>query len=318
MKVRLAKTAGFCYGVQRAVDAVYSELEKDKRKIYTYGPIVHNETVISELEARGVGIIPGREELERLCLYSSGKADAGTKMENGREMKKAGSGKAEDCSFDGPLSSATVIIRAHGVSAEEEQMLKASGAEIIDATCPFVKKIHKIVKEHYAAGEHIIVTGSREHPEVAGILGQINNDAVVIGSAEEAENLDLSETGKYCLVSQTTFSVQKFKDIVDIFSKKRYIVNVVNTICNATQMRQEEALALSGECDAMIVIGGKNSSNTAKLYDICRKLCEATYYIQSSAELEGMLDSSVRCVGITAGASTPKSIIEEVVGICQR
>ncbi len=284
MEVKLAKTAGFCYGVERAVNAVYEELEKSNSDIYTYGPIVHNETVISELKKRGVGIIENIDELRKKCE-------------------------------DGSLKNATVIIRAHGVGADVAELLRdeRNSVNVIDATCPFVKKIHDIVKAHYSEGEKIIVTGTLTHPEVMGILGQINNDAVVVENIEEAKRLLLKNDDRYCIVSQTTFNLQKFNEIVEFFGEKLYYVNVVNTICNATQLRQREAYELSRECDAMIVIGGRNSSNTAKLYDICHRACAATYYIGSIEDFDEVFDSSVHCVGITAGASTPKTIIQEVL-----
>jgi len=310
MKVKLAKTAGFCYGVERAVNAVYDEIRKAERgRIYTYGPIVHNEMVVDDLRKKGVDVIGGMDDLRERCAR-------------------------------GEMRGATVIIRAHGVGREVTDLLEApeNGIRVVDATCPFVKKIHDIVREHHDKGEQIIITGTRTHPEVQGILGQIGFDALVVETPEEAETLaeklaestadcalhGSEEAGesagsapegafKYCLVSQTTFNTQKFKDIVDIFRKKLYYGTVVNTICNATQLRQKEALALSRECDAMIVIGGKHSSNTAKLYDICSKECSATYFIESLDDLNETIDQSVRCFGITAGASTPKTIIQEVL-----
>ena len=285
MQVKLAKSAGFCYGVERAVNAVYDEIDKDGRNIYTYGPIVHNDIVVNELSSKGVRVINGFAELGSM-------------------------------SKDGRLNGATVIIRAHGVGCDVTEILNApqTGAKVIDATCPFVKKIHKIVREHYKNGEKIIVTGTATHPEVIGILGQINNDATVIENVQEAEQFDGNKDAIYCIVSQTTFNVQKFKDIIDIFGKKIYHTNVVDTICNATQLRQKEAYELSRECDAVIVIGGRHSSNASKLYDICSKECSMTYFIESLQDFKKkQLDSSVRCVGITAGASTPKTIIQEVL-----
>ncbi len=285
MKVRLAETAGFCYGVERAVDAVYDAIDKESGKIYTYGPIVHNETVVNELKDRGVDVIESFEELKSMAA-------------------------------SGELKGSCVIIRAHGVGLDVMEILNdpSNGIKVIDETCPFVKKIHKIVSEHYNAGESIIVTGTKTHPEVVGILGQIGNDALVIENIEEAEALKLDTEKNYCLVSQTTFNLQKFQDIIEFFDNSLYHVNVVNTICNATQLRQKEAYELSRECDMMIVIGGRNSSNTAKLYDICQKACRMTQYIGSLKDFDNStIDSSVRCVGITAGASTPKTIIQEVL-----
>ena len=285
MEIRVAKTAGFCYGVQRAVDMVEQALAEGKTHIYTYGPIVHNDFVVEGFRKQGVEVIKDFDMLRRMCE-------------------------------DGTLKKAVVVIRAHGVGAEVYRLLRDPelGITLIDATCPYVKKIHKIVREHDAAGEQIIVTGSADHPEVVGILGQIGDRAMVIGSPQEAEALSLDKNHRYCLVSQTTFSSRKFEDIVAIFRKRQYNIGIINTICNATQMRQTEAAALSAECDAMIVIGGRNSSNTAKLRDICRSQCGKTYFIQSAEELDRDSNlNSVRCVGITAGASTPKSIIEEVL-----
>lgn len=307
MEVKLAKSAGFCYGVERAVNAVYNEIRKNSessskttaegasddktgkcrrhRKIYTYGPIVHNDIVVNELAANGVGVIEGIEELKAMA-------------ENGK------------------LKDATVIIRAHGVGRDVTDILDSLGDEtqVVDATCPFVKKIHKTVTEHHSLGEQIIVTGTASHPEVMGILGQIDQDAAVIENVQDAENFSGDSDKIYCLVSQTTFNVQKFKDIVAILQKKLYHVNVVDTICNATQLRQKEALEMSRECDAVIVIGGRHSSNASKLFDICSKECSMTYFIESLQDFtEKKLDSSVRCVGITAGASTPKTIIQEVL-----
>ena len=189
MNVKLAETAGFCYGVERAVTAVYDEIGSGDRKIYTYGPIVHNDTVTDELAEKGV--IGSAEELKKMA--SSGELDG-----------------------------AAVIIRAHGVGRDILQILqKAEGdVKVIDATCPFVKKIHNAVIRYREAGEKILVTGTASHPEVIGILGQIDNDAVVIETIQEAEAFCPEEKQKYCLVSQTTFNVQKFQDIVAILKKK--------------------------------------------------------------------------------------------------
>jgi len=285
MKVKLAESAGFCYGVERAVNAVYDEVEKRSGKIYTYGPIVHNDIVVNELAAKGVEVISDLDELTTM-------------------------------SDKGELHDTTVVIRAHGVGKNVTDLLNSDkcGARVVDATCPFVKKIHDTVIKHHKNGEKIIVTGTATHPEVVGILGQIGSDATVIENVSDAENVKLDENAEYCLVSQTTFNVQKFKDIVAILKKKSYHVNVVDTICNATQLRQKEARELSRECDAVIVIGGRHSSNASKLYDICSKECSMTYFIESLQDFtEKKLDSSVRCVGITAGASTPKTIIQEVL-----
>ena len=275
MEVRLAKTAGFCFGVRRAVDTVYEQVEQAEGPIYTYGPIVHNETVVQELEEKGVKVLNSEEELKS-------------------------------------LTSGTVIIRAHGVGEKVYELLKQQGVNLVDATCPFVKKIHRIARKEEANGRHILIIGNAKHPEVEGIRGWCEKPAYVVESLEEAENFALPMGEKLCIVSQTTFNYNKFQDIVEIISKKGYDIIVLNTICSATEERQTEAREIASDVDAMIVIGGSHSSNTQKLFEICKKECENTYYIQSLDDLDLKTSQSIRCVGITAGASTPNNIIEEV------
>lgn len=274
MKVTLAKSAGFCFGVKRAVEMVYKEAETGK-KVYTLGPIIHNEQVVQDLEQKGVRVIDTPEELS----------------------------KAED---------ATVIIRSHGISADVYHQLEDKKVRIVDATCPFVSKIHRIVEKKYQEGSCIVIVGNANHPEVEGINGWCNGAATVIGSVSEAENYSQEPARKLCIVAQTTFNYKKFKDIVDIFSKKSYDIDVMNTICNATEERQTEAAAIAGDSDAMIVIGGKHSSNTQKLYEICKNVCPDTHFIQTLDDLDLKQFQSFRSVGITAGASTPNTIIKEV------
>ena len=274
MKVTLAKSAGFCFGVKRAVEMVYKEAETGK-KVYTLGPIIHNEQVVQDLEQKGVRVIDTPEELS----------------------------KAED---------ATVIIRSHGISADVYHQLEDKKVRIVDATCPFVSKVHRIVEKKYQEGSCIVIVGNANHPEVEGINGWCNGAATVIGSVSEAENYSQEPARKLCVVAQTTFNYKKFKDIVDIFSKKSYDIDVMNTICNATEERQTEAAAIAGDSDAMIVIGGKHSSNTQKLYEICKNVCPDTHFIQTLDDLDLKQFQSFRSVGITAGASTPNTIIKEV------
>ena len=181
-----------------------------------------------------------------------------------------------------------------------------------DATCPFVRKIHKLVEKHSREGRRIVIVGNDHHPEVEGIKGWCLTPPIVISTIEEAGNLPISQSEPICVVSQTTFNYNKFKDIVEILEKKRYDRIVLNTICSATEERQEEAVRLASQVDAMIVIGGKTSSNTQKLFEICSNACENTYYIQTLVDLDIKPFQSFRHVGITAGASTPNKIIEEV------
>ena len=274
MEVVLAKSSGFCFGVKRAVDRVYEQLA-DHKKIYTYGPIVHNEDVVKDLEEQGVRVLNTEEEL-------------------------------------GALTEGSVVIRAHGVPKRIYEIMEQRGIECIDATCPFVKRIHKIVEKESTEGRHIIIVGNAKHPEVEGIMGWCKNPATVIESKEEALDFRGSPDDKYCVVSQTTFNYKKFQELVEIFQKKGYDIIVANTICSATEERQKEASELAAKADVMIVIGGTHSSNTRKLYELCKSECENTYYIQTLADLQLELPNSVELVGITAGASTPNKIIEEV------
>jgi len=277
MEVVLAKTSGFCFGVKRAVDTVYEQLEKNDGKggIYTYGPIIHNEEVVKDLEKKGVKVLNSRQELEE-------------------------------------LGSGSVVIRSHGVSKDIYELIEKKGLNCIDATCPFVKRIHGIVEKESAQGRRIVIIGNDGHPEVEGIKGWSKSPAIVIEDAQTAENFCAKSDEKLCIVSQTTFNYKKFQDLVEIFQKKGYDIIVANTICNATEERQKEALDLAAKADVMIVIGGTHSSNTRKLYELCKSKCEGTYYIQTLADLKLDLPNSVELVGITAGASTPNKIIEEV------
>ena len=281
-QVIVAKTAGFCFGVERAVNEVYEQLRLKSAgqapgPIYTYGPIIHNEEVVRDLEEQGVRVLNTPQELKNL-----------------------------------PRGEGTVIIRSHGVSKDIYELLKERGVRIVDATCPFVKKIHRIVEEHSGAGETVVIIGNPNHPEVEGIRGWGDGNTIVLENSEQLEKLSLPEGKKLCIVSQTTFNYNKFKELVEKISKKGYDSSVLNTICNATQERQVEAARIASQVEAMIVIGGKHSSNTQKLYEICLKECKNTFFIQTLGDLDPDRVSSVRSVGITAGASTPKNIIEEV------
>ena len=210
------------------------------------------------------------------------------------------------------LDGGTVIIRSHGVGKAVYDRIKARGLSLVDATCPFVKKIHRIVEEQNSKGRRVIIIGDRDHPEVKGIEGWGDKRTMVIKDEKDMAELPDFTGEKLCIVAQTTFNYNKFQDLVEKFSEKGYDILVLNTICNATQERQIEAGRIASQVDAMIVVGGKSSSNTRKLYEICRKECKNTYYIQTVGDFDPESVSSVRSVGITAGASTPKNIIEEV------
>ena len=205
----------------------------------------------------------------------------------------------------------TVVIRSHGVGKEVYDHLEEYGLSYVDVTCPFVLKIHRIVAEESLKGRHIVIVGNADHPEVVGIRGWCEGPCTVIKTKEEAKKFLEEGHEKVCIVSQTTFNYNNFQEIVEILGEKRYD-RLVNTICNATQDRQSEAEEIAKQVDTMIVVGGRHSSNTQKLYEICKSECENTYYIQTLADLDSDSFRSVQCVGITAGASTPNKIIEEV------
>ena len=274
METKLAECVGFCFGVKRAVDTVYEQVNNGKT-IYTYGPIVNNEEVVRELGELGVRVLESREELAS-------------------------------------LSSGSVIIRAHGVPEEIYRLLEQKGLECIDATCPFVKRIHNVVERESGAGKHIVVIGNAGHPEVEGIVSRCGGNVTVLEEIGDADDFIPPEGKEICVVAQTTYNYNKFHYLVEIFEKKGYNGIVVNTICNATEERQRAARTLAAEADVMIVIGGRHSSNTRKLYDICREECANTYFIQTLDDLRLELPNAVRLVGITAGASTPNKLIEEV------
>ena len=272
-EVILAKSAGFCFGVKRAVDTVYEQT--GKKNVYTFGPIIHNEEVVKDLEKKGVFVINTMEELD-------------------------------------DITEGTVIIRSHGVSSAVYEALQKKGVEIVDATCPFVLKIHNIVKQESANGKQIVIIGNEKHPEVEGIMGWSKTQVHVVDTAEKAQNLQLDPQREVCIVSQTTFNYNKFKELVEIISEKGYNIIIRNTICNATEERQTEAREIAKRVDAMIVVGGSSSSNTRKLYEICKKECYDTFYIQTINDLDLESLGRAECIGITAGASTPNNIIQEV------
>ena len=276
-ELTIAKSAGFCFGVTRAVNMVYEAIEKENVPIYTYGPIIHNDEVVKDMEKNGVTVI---NDLDELSSHKKG----------------------------------VMIIRSHGISKAEYDKIKDCGFEVLNATCPFVSKIHRYVEDYSSKGYDIIIVGSPKHPEVCGIKGWADEKChvTIINSPEDAEKYTKNSTKKLCIVSQTTFNYNKFQDIVEIIAKKGYDITVLNTICNATEVRQTEARKVAQCSDVMIVIGDRHSSNTQKLFEICKDECKNTYYIQTLEDLDLTELRGLDDVGITAGASTPNNIIEEV------
>ena len=279
-EIRVAGSAGFCFGVKRAVELVEKAIGEGQGPIYTYGPLIHNEEVVRSLEERGVRAVETLEELSS-------------------------------------LPPGTMVLRSHGVSREEEERIRSAGFAVVDATCPFVSKIHRLVERASREGRDVVLVGDAGHPEVEGIRGWGDPSRVtVIGSAEEAKAYR-SLSGKVLAVSQTTQNPRKFKEIVEIireteYNAKGYDVEMVDTVCSATEERQKETAEMADRMDAMIVIGGSQSSNTRKLVDICRSACKRTFFIQTVRDLDILALRDCNRIGITAGASTPTNIIEEV------
>lgn len=273
MNVKIAKEAGFCFGVKRAMKMAWDELEKSEDGIYALGPLIHNKQAVEKYEEKGLKTINDINEV--------------------------------------PLND-NMIIRSHGVSESVYNDSKDRGINIIDTTCPFVTKIHKIVKKYYKKGYNIIVIGDEKHPEVIGINGWCENSAIVIKKIEELSNITFDKSKQYCVVAQTTINLDLYKEIIDLLSEKVEGVLFNNTICSATKVRQEAAKELSKEVDCMIVIGGKHSSNTQKLVNICKEVVP-TLAIETKDDLSLDLIKEFKDIGITAGASTPNWIIEDVV-----
>ncbi|MBO4835251.1 MAG: 4-hydroxy-3-methylbut-2-enyl diphosphate reductase [Lachnospiraceae bacterium] len=277
MEVILANSAGFCFGVERAINLVHEQVEKeDGRKIFTFGPIIHNDEVVKDLERQGVFVFDEEDAFEK-------------------------------------IRGNILIIRSHGVPKRIYEEAEKHEIEIVDATCPFVKKIHNIVAEKSAEGAEIVIIGDKDHPEVQGIIGWADGPVSVIKNEAEAEAFRPSGERPVCVVSQTTFHYRNFQYLVEILQGKGYDITAINTICNATQARQEEAGSIAQRVDTMIVIGDSKSSNTQKLFRICKEYCTDTYYIQTLKDLDNVDLREAKVVGITAGASTPKIIIQEVL-----
>ncbi len=273
--ITVAKSAGFCFGVDRAVKMVYSELEKSPR-VATLGPIIHNTDVVNDMMAKGARIIERVDELEPDEL---------------------------------------VIIRSHGVGSEVYRQIEEKGNRVVDATCPFVSRIHKIVAEKSSEGYYILIAGDANHPEVKGIVGHCDENCTVFKDNFELKAFFEKKYEKLkkrvAIVAQTTYNIVVWEECLKVIPKDDPDIVIFDTICNATQARQSDAETLSKEADLMIVVGGKHSSNTVKLYDVCSKYCK-TYHIENGDELFALNLPNAEHIGITAGASTPAYIIKEV------
>ena len=271
MKILVAKTAGFCFGVKRAVDLAFEN--STGTGIYTYGPIIHNELVTDKLEERGVLAIDNMEK---------------------EDIEK-------------------IIIRSHGVSPDVYKSGEEKNIEIIDATCPYVRKIHRYVSKYNDEGYAVIIAGDKNHPEVIGINGWANNKCIIVKNSEELEKITIDINKKYLLVAQTTYKKEIVNSIREYMDNMGIDFKYINTICNATRARQEEANQIASEVECMIVIGSKKSSNSLKLFEISEANCKYSYFISEAKELTKDMFKGINSIGITAGASTPNEVIEDTV-----
>ncbi|MGN0469522.1 MAG: bifunctional 4-hydroxy-3-methylbut-2-enyl diphosphate reductase/30S ribosomal protein S1 [Acutalibacteraceae bacterium] len=277
MSVTVAKSAGFCFGVSRAVNIVNKLLDEGK-EVFTLGPIIHNQQMVDELASKGVQIADTPDDVKK---------------------------------------DATLVIRSHGVPLSVINRINELGLNYADATCPFVMKIHKTVAKHSADGEIILIAGDEQHPEVQGIIGHCVGEYHTYSDCEELDKIvdkfPYLKNKPLCVVAQTTFDVSEWKKSLKILQKLCTNTKIFDTICSATSDRQSEAEILASTSDLMLVIGGRHSSNTNKLYHICKHKCKETYLIESVSELPLSAVKQADRIGITAGASTPASIIKEVL-----
>jgi len=271
MSVKLAKTAGFCMGVRRAMDIVLDAIN-EKEDVYTYGPLVHNPQAIEMLNSKGVKVIDG---------------------------------------LDGVLSG-TIVIRAHGITPEEQTKIEEKGLNVLNATCPRVMKVQSIIRRHAEKGYHIIIVGDKEHPEVVGLLGFSENKGTVVTSMEEVNQLP-KDIERACVVAQTTQDVTEFKKISEEICKRFPDVIVFNTICDSTSKRQAEVICLAKKVDGVIVVGGRHSGNTRRLVKISESTGTPTFHLETEEELDEDELSGLNTIGVTAGASTPSWMINRVV-----
>ena len=286
--ILIADNAGFCFGVKRAMNMAWNELDKsDKVAIYALGPLIHNKQAVAKYEERGMLTVDTIEEIEKI---ESEKVRRGINASKDREM----------------------IIRSHGVSKSIYDEAKLKNIPIIDTTCPFVRKIHYLANKCFEDGKQLIVIGDRNHPEIIGINGWSSHSAIIAKNLEEISNISFETNKDYFIVAQTTMNEKEFDAIINYIRSLDIKFEVENTICSATRVRQESARELAQKVDLMIVIGGKHSSNTQKLVKICQDIVD-TFSIETKEELDRNLLEKYHTIGITAGASTPDWIIEEVI-----
>ncbi len=267
-----AKNAGYCYGVERALKMVEDSLTRFKPPFYSLGPLIHNPQVVRELEKKGIRPVKSIQQ----------------------------------------ISSGSVIIRSHGVGLDVLKEAEKKGLNIIDATCPFVRKAQQVASQLKDEGYAVLIVGEKAHPEVRGLLSYAGKNAVVVESSAEVKKSIFKEQTRIGVVVQTTQNLEQLKKIVARLLTFTSELKVFNTICNATRKRQESARKLASQTDLVIVVGGKNSANTTRLFQICKKINPATFHIESSEEIDKKWFKEVKKIGLTAGASTPKYLLVEV------
>ena len=272
MEINLAKSAGFCFGVKRAID-IASEIVESGKPVYMLGDIVHNEEVVKNLARRGI-----------------------RRVKNLSRRKKG-----------------VLLVAAHGTTADLFGKAKQYGYEIVDATCPMVKEIHKIVIEMDRQGYRIIIIGDKNHAEVIGIAGQIKNKSIIIEDIDELDSQKLDGIKKAAVVIQSTQDSEKISKIKDILEKRIGDLKFFNTVCAPTRIKQKEIRTLPKENDVVIVIGSKKSANTKRLYQIAKSINKNTYWINNKDEIKRNWFKNAESVGVTAGASTPFESIRSVV-----
>lgn len=270
MQVIIAHHAGFCFGVERAIDIVKKATDENSN-VVTFGPIIHNPQVVSDLESKGISTIKSLDDV-------------------GKDM--------------------SVVIRSHGIEKQEAVYLSENAGKVIDAACPFVQKAQKAAGELSKKCDYIIILGEQEHPEVKGIVSYIDIDYKIIDKAEEIDSLPYKKT--YGLLAQTTQNKDVFLQVEKALKSKCDELIVAKTICSATEHRQSAAIEVASKVEVMIVVGGKNSANTTRLYHLCKEICPKTYHVETEAELSADMFTGVEKVGLTAGASTPKYLLEKV------
>lgn len=273
MRIEIAKHAGFCFGVKRAVDTVFSLDPAAGDKITAFGPLIHNESVIERMAEMGIETVEDPEA----------------------------------------ITEGTVIIRSHGVSPEVERSFRDRGLKIIDTTCPYVKRIHKIVAESAEAGDTVVILGNAKHPEVVGIAGWAGERLIILEGPEALEHAVFDPTAHYTVVVQTTFNQAVYASMIQRLEEKMPHLKLYDTICSATEERQKAVVELAKRVDLLYVVGGKNSSNTKKLYERAKEHCERVLLVQNKDDL--LVTDFQKCdnIGVAAGASTPDWIIHDII-----